>query len=137
RYLLDRVATAVLALEPAEGGGSTVRLYADVAQAEVARASRERVARRAESAGEGPPAPAPRAAAARQLGYHPQREWEPMETRILAAEEAVAVAERAAEDPAIATDATALHARYAALAAARAAVEELYARWAELEALRG
>jgi ATP-binding cassette subfamily F protein uup len=41
---------------------------------------------------------------------------------------------RAAEDPAIASDASALEARYSALEAARTAVDRLYARWAELEA---
>src|SRR4029078_7656536 len=32
RYLLDRVATAILALEPAPQGGSTARLFAGTAQ---------------------------------------------------------------------------------------------------------
>ena len=41
---------------------------------------------------------------------------------------------KAAEDPAIASDAARLHERFAALAAAQAEVERLYARWAELEA---
>ena len=40
----------------------------------------------------------------------------------------------AAEDPAIASDPAALQERYAALDAARAEVDRLYARWAELEA---
>jgi len=40
---------------------------------------------------------------------------------------------KAAEDPAIASDPAALQARYVALEAARAEVDRLYARWAELE----
>ena len=59
-----------------------------------------------------------------------------MEAAILAAEEEVARRRAAAEDPAIATDAQALHARTTALAEALAAVERLYDRWAELEAKR-
>jgi ATP-binding cassette subfamily F protein uup len=43
---------------------------------------------------------------------------------------------RAAEDPAIASDPLALETRCAALEAARAEVDRLYARWAELEARR-
>ena len=42
--------------------------------------------------------------------------------------------QRAADDPAIASDPAALQERYAALEAARAEVDRLYARWAELEA---
>ncbi|MGH7373535.1 MAG: ABC transporter C-terminal domain-containing protein, partial [Candidatus Rokuibacteriota bacterium] len=40
---------------------------------------------------------------------------------------------QAAEDPAIASDPATLQARYAALDAAQAEVDRLYARWAELE----
>jgi ATP-binding cassette subfamily F protein uup len=40
-------------------------------------------------------------------------------------------------DPAIASDAAALHQRYADLNAASEKVERLYARWAELDAKRG
>ena len=47
---------------------------------------------------------------------------------------AVEACRRAAEDPAIASDPAALQTRYAALEAARAEVDRLYARWAELEA---
>jgi ATP-binding cassette subfamily F protein uup len=56
-----------------------------------------------------------------------------------AIEDAEAVAERcrlAAEDPGIASDPVELQARYARLAAARAAVDRLYTRWAELDAKR-
>jgi ATP-binding cassette subfamily F protein uup len=56
-----------------------------------------------------------------------------MEAVILEAEAAVEACRRAAEDPGIAADAAALQERYAALEAARAEVDRLYARWAELE----
>ena len=59
-----------------------------------------------------------------------------MEQAILEAEAAADAAQRAAEDPAVSSDAAALQERYAALEAARAEVERLYARWAELEAGR-
>jgi ATP-binding cassette subfamily F protein uup len=68
------------------------------------------------------------------LGYLEQRELDTMEATILEAETAWEACQRAAEDPAIASDPAALQARYAALEAARAEVDRLYARWAELTA---
>jgi ATP-binding cassette subfamily F protein uup len=57
-----------------------------------------------------------------------------MEARILEAEHRLEACRRAAEDPAVASDHEALRERHQALTAAEAAVEALYARWAELEA---
>ena len=72
--------------------------------------------------------------AAKRLSYKEQREWDGMEAAIFAAEADLEQRRRAAEDPAIATEAALLHERFAALAAAQTEVERLYARWAELEA---
>ena len=126
RFLLDRVATAVLALDGACGAG----WFADCAQWEVARREAVRPPR---------PAPVPRAAPAREaqgikrLTYAERREWEEMEERIEAAERVLADSRAALEDPVVASDPTALASRYAAAESARAAVESLYGRWAELE----
>ena len=133
RYLLDRVATSILALGGPEAGGRA-RLFADVAQweehrKEAARATAAKPAR--------PEPPRSTRPAAKRLTYREQQEWERMEADILAAEDALSRAQEAAEDPAVATAAAALHDRYAALEAARAEVERLYARWAELEEKRG
>ena len=57
-----------------------------------------------------------------------------MEQAILEAERAVEACRREVDDPAIVSDSTALQQRYAALETARADVDRLYARWAELEA---
>ncbi len=135
RYLLDRVSTSILALGSAEAGGRA-RHFADTAQWEEER----KAAARASAAKPGRPEPqraARSSAPAKRLTYREQQEWERMENDILAAEEAVARAQAAADDPAVATDAAALHDRCAALEAARVEVERLYARWAELEAKRG
>jgi len=56
-----------------------------------------------------------------------------MEHAILDAETALEACQRAVEDPSIASDPVALQGRYTALEAARARVDHLYARWAELE----
>ncbi len=57
-----------------------------------------------------------------------------MEAAIVEAETALEACRRAAEDPTITSDPAALQARYAAVEAARAEVDRLYVRWAELEA---
>jgi ATP-binding cassette subfamily F protein uup len=125
RFMLERVSTVIVALD-GQGGAET---FADYAQWETARATRPAATA---------PAPARQAAPARvrarRLGYLEQREWEGMEEAIVAAEAAVKECEAAAQSPEIASDAVALQARYAALEAARAEVNRLYARWAELEA---
>jgi ATP-binding cassette subfamily F protein uup len=125
RFMLDRVSTVIVALDGA-GGAET---FADYAQWEAARATATTRRREARAR-----APERERVRPRRLGYLEQREWEGMEQAVLEAEEAVEACRGAAEDPAIASDAAALQERYAALAAARAEVERLYSRWAELEA---
>ncbi|HEX3176432.1 MAG TPA: ABC-F family ATP-binding cassette domain-containing protein [Methylomirabilota bacterium] len=125
RFMLERVSTVILALD----GTGRVETFADYTQWESAR--------RASAA-------APRAAAARaparergrpkRLGYLEQREWDGMEQAIMQAEQALEARRLEAEDPAIASNPTALQERYAAVDAARRDVDRLYARWAELEA---
>jgi ATP-binding cassette subfamily F protein uup len=124
RFMLDRVSTMLVALD-GEGG---VGRFADFAQWEAAQATRP-------SAAAGPEAAPPRerARSRPRLGYHEQREWDTMEQAILDAEARVEDCERGVHDRAVASDATVLQQRYAELEAARAAVDRLYARWAELE----
>jgi len=124
RFMLERVSTVILALD-GQGGTST---FADYAQWEAARGAAAPVARKATE--RAPERERPRS---KRLGYHEQREWDGMEQAILDAEGALEAAQRAADDPAIASDPGALQQRYAALEAARVEVDRLYARWAELE----
>ncbi|HET6900144.1 MAG TPA: ABC-F family ATP-binding cassette domain-containing protein [Vicinamibacteria bacterium] len=130
RFLLDRVSTSILALGRPDGRAA---LYADYAQWE---AERDAAPSAPRSASPKPGAARP-AARDKGLSFREKREWEQMEATILAAEERMAAAERAAADPTIASDAAALHARYTELEAARVEVERLYARWAELESKAG
>ena len=125
RFMLERVSTVIVALD-GRGGTAT---FADYAQWEATRttiepAERKAPDRTAESSRQRP----------KRLGYREQREWEGMEHAILDAERAVEECQRAVADPAIVSDPTALQQRYAALETARADVDRLYARWAELEA---
>jgi ATP-binding cassette subfamily F protein uup len=127
RFMLERVSTLILALD-GRGGTDT---FADYAQWEAARTT-PAVPERPRSAPERPRVR--ERAETKRLGYHEQREWEGMERAILEAESSAEVCQRAAEDPAIASNPVALQERYAALEAARAEVDRLYSRWAELEA---
>jgi ABC transport system ATP-binding/permease protein len=131
RFMLDRIATVIVALD-GQGGAET---FADYAQWEGAR--------RGQGGGPKPlttgplTLPSPRRAEGekgKRRGYLEQREWDGMEAAIVEAETALEACRRAAEDPTIASDPAALQARYAAVEAARAEVDRLYARWAELEA---
>ena len=125
RFMLERVSSVILVLD-GQGGAET---FADYAQWEVARATRTTAPRGTTS-----PAPTRQRPRIKRLGYLDQREWDGMEQAILDAETAVEACRRAAEDPGIASDPAALQTRYAALEAARASVDRLYARWTELEA---
>jgi ATP-binding cassette subfamily F protein uup len=128
RFMLDRLSTVILALD-GKGGATT---FADYAQWEAARDA-------AMSAASASRDPGARAVAQRErprgrrLGYLEQREWDGIEEAIQDAEAAVERCRSAAEDPAIASDPVALQERYAALEVARAEVDRLYTRWAELE----
>jgi ATP-binding cassette subfamily F protein uup len=124
RYLLDRVSTMVIGLDGGEGG-----IFADYSQWE---------AFREDGPAESPvPAKAtPRLATAadepkKKLSYLQQREWDGMEAKILEAEQALAACQRQLQDAA--SDAARVHEAYENMQAAQKRVDELYARWAELE----
>ncbi|MBI5501040.1 MAG: ABC-F family ATP-binding cassette domain-containing protein [Deltaproteobacteria bacterium] len=128
RYLVDRVCTTLLALD----GEGRVSYLADLAQWEA-----EREARR------GAVPKVPRAAPpvrprdpGKSLSWKEKRELEGMEAAIGAAEGRLAAATRALDDPAIASSAVDAERWYRAQGEARAEVDALYARWAELEAKR-
>jgi ABC transport system ATP-binding/permease protein len=122
RYLLDRVSTRILALGDNPGYFADFAQWLDVGQALLPVVRREAA-----------PSP-PRAEKPKRLGYLEQREFDSMESQVLAAEEKLERARQRAHDPSIASDATALQQRFAELAAAQQEVDRLYARWAELEA---
>jgi len=127
RYLLDRVSTAVLGLD----GRGGAQIFADYWQWEQAQLVQK------------PPKPekplatlkpAAAGAAKKKLSYLEAREWEQMETRILEAETELASVRAEMESPEVVSDGPRLHACYTRLQSAEAAVQSLYARWAELEA---
>ncbi|MBI4537398.1 MAG: ABC-F family ATP-binding cassette domain-containing protein [candidate division NC10 bacterium] len=134
RFLLERVATAILALN--ETGQGT--LFADYAQWEASRGEAAHAGSTERPAGAAARSSSqPSADGGKRLTYLEKREWEQMEGRILEAEAYLARAEAAMHEPAVASDPVALQARHQTLEVARAEVERLYARWAELEAKQG
>lgn len=130
RWLLDRVSTRLLALD----GTGRAEWFADYAQWEAAQVKKAPGESRAQSTRERIARPG--SGKRKGLSYNEQKEWDQIETRILAAEEVVAACQAAVNDPAIVSSADELQERYAALHAAQVEVERLYARWAELDGKR-
>jgi ATP-binding cassette subfamily F protein uup len=128
RYMLDRVSTTVLGLDGQGGAGR----FADYLQWEAWQEERKlSVKTVAKPANREPSSALP---AKKKLSYLEAREYATIEQRTADAE-AVLQAKRAAyEDPAIASDAARLLAAQAELDEAQKAADELYVRWAELEA---
>ena len=129
RYMLDRVSTIVLGLD---GRGGAER-FADYSQWETWQAEREqaaettaRVATRAPSAGTA-------TSSKKKLSYLEAREYASIEERVAAAELVLDTKRVQSGDPSIATDSARLMSAHAELEEAQKEVDELYARWAELE----
>jgi ATP-binding cassette subfamily F protein uup len=129
RYMLDRVSTIVLGLD---GQGSAER-FADYSQWETWQAERQQAVQAGvrgaarTTAAESPSSPK------RKLSYLEAREYSSIEERVAAAEEKLELKRTAAADPSIASDAPGLMNAHAELDEAQREVDELYARWAELE----
>ena len=130
RYMLDRVSTIVLGLD---GRGGAER-FADYSQWETwqsesqqAAQATARVNARATHSTESA------AGSKRKLSYLEAREYASIEQRVAAAEHDLEAKRVAAADPAIASDSPGLLAAHTELERAQQAVDDLYARWAELE----
>jgi ABC transport system ATP-binding/permease protein len=127
RYMLDRVSTMVIGLD---GGPDGVQagIFADYSQWEAFRS--EPAAEKA-AVKESRPATLPDEPR-RKLSYLQQREWDGMESKILEAEQELARFQQELET--FASDAGRVGQAYEKMQAAQSRVDELYARWAELEA---
>ncbi len=138
RYMLDRVSTIVLGFD----GFGGIERFADYSQWD-----EWQEAQREERGKNEPPEPALRShpavaapvppATKKKLSYKEDRELESMEQRIAEAEQVLHERQSALQDPAIMSDGPRLHSASLLLDEARKAVEQLYARWAELEQKRG
>jgi ATP-binding cassette subfamily F protein uup len=130
RYMLDRVSTVVLGLD---GQGGAER-FADYSQWEAWQAERQQLAQTgARTTARNTATADPAASSKKKLSYLEAREYASIEERVAAADQVLEAKRAAAEDPAIATDSTRLITAHAELQEAQEKVDELYARWAELE----
>jgi ABC transport system ATP-binding/permease protein len=133
RFLLDRVTNIVLGLD----GMGNAEVFSDHSQWDIWQ--REQL----ENGGLGrsgvpeesaaPVVEIPPAAPKKKLSYLEAREFETMEGKVADAERDLKGFQAEVENPAIMKDAAKLHVAFAKMEAARLRVEQLYARWAELE----
>ena len=141
RYMLDRVSTVVLGLDGIGGG----ERFADYGQWEDWQRSRVTAkggaTRRAQRAGlENGAVKTTSASVAptkKKLSYLEQREFDTIEQRIADAEKDLQAKHDALHDPAIMSDGPRLHAASMEMEEAQKAIDEWYARWAELEEKQG
>jgi ATP-binding cassette subfamily F protein uup len=129
RDLMDRLCTEVIGLDGC--GGSAP--YASVGQ--WLTAYEQMVVDVAKPLTQPTPKLAPAVTKTKKLSFREQKEWEQMESAIMAAEESVAKRE-AEVTRASPGDHTAMATACRALEEAQSEVEKLYARWQELEAKR-
>jgi len=134
RFLLERIATEYVALD----GHGGAKWYASMEQWQSAVRKAERAA--ADRAEPKPAASEPKRASTPKpgkLSYNLQREYDGMEEAILEAEADLEQKQAQADDPALASDHAKAAKVYEALGASQQRVKDLYARWAELDAMRG
>jgi ATP-binding cassette subfamily F protein uup len=129
RYMLDRVSTVVLGLD---GQGGAER-FADYSQWEAWQAERQQTSQSSERATARVATTEAATTSKKKLSYMEAREYASIEERVATAEIVLEAKRVAAADPAIASDATRLMSAHSGLDEAQHAVDELYARWAELE----
>lgn len=124
RFLLDRLSTILLAMN----AEAKVEFFAELAQWEQASQ-----AKKAPSKSAGKEYSAPAAPAKKKLSWKEAREYETMEALVTQAEETLDQKRTRLERPEVTSDPARLTAAVNELDAAQEAVDQLYARWAELE----
>jgi ATP-binding cassette subfamily F protein uup len=130
RLLLEGVSTHILALD----GQGNAEPYADYLQWEASRKAAPRTRTpKATTGGANPASAASPPKANKKLSWKENQELAGIEAQIQQADAALAAAEEAVADPAIASDPTTLSERCRVLDEARGEVDRLYARWTELE----
>ena len=127
RYLLDRISTQVLGLD----GDGSATMYAEYSQFEQTLGGRKQTKARQKPVVETPPpAPQPK----KKLSFKDQKEWDAIEQRIHEAEKRLAVSTEALQAPETVSNPESIRKCYAQMEAAQADVDQLFARWAKLEA---
>lgn len=133
RYMLDRVSTVVLGLDGLGG----MELFADYSQWDAWQRSQLSIDKKNTAAAASGTSKAKPSGPKKKLSYNETRELETIEQRIAEAEEQLRVKRAAVEDPAIASDGPRLLSAYSQITQAQNAIDQLFARWAELEKKQG
>jgi len=142
RYFLDQVTTQILAFHTRAGEEGQVTPLVGLAQWEqwYAQQAPARGTGKGKAPQTGGGAAAGDGAAGapgkrKKLAFKDQQDWNTVEGRILEAEAKLAALDAECARPEVASDGARLTALAADMTAARANIDRLYARWAELEAL--
>lgn len=138
RYFVDQVATQILAFHTAPGELGQISAFADLSQwqtfHESQRSKRTKAGRsKISETTEAPAQPAKR----KKLSYKDQRDWDTIEERIHALEAELTTLETEANRPEVASNSAKLIELHTKMSERKASIDELYARWAELEAQQG
>ena len=139
RYMLDRVSTVVLGLD-GFGGAERFADYSqwDAWQTEQKAQRAERPAKKMPASGDdGVAAARPAATAKKKLTFGEVREFETIEQRIADAEQELQNQIAKMEDSAVLSDPALIRETSVRMEEAQKIVDQLYARWAELEEKRG
>jgi ATP-binding cassette subfamily F protein uup len=134
RYFLDRVTTKLLAFHTRPGARGRITSMVGLSQWETWYAEEAEASAGANAAAR-PKTAATASAPRRKLGYHDQREWDTIEARIAEAEVKLTALRTEQNSPEIASNHSRLVELETEIATAKAEVDRLYARWAELESL--
>ncbi len=129
RYMLDRVSNVVWGLDGQGQAGS----FADYAQWEAWLAEQQRNKARSRTAPSS--AKSPKAAPKKKLSYKDSRDYETIEQRIEEADAALLAKRELLNEDAVATNPKRLAELYAEIEEDQSRLDDLYARWGELEAL--
>jgi ABC transport system ATP-binding/permease protein len=131
RYMLDRICNIVLGLD----GSGRAEQFADYSQWDQWQALQKQAVANADVAtAQSTSATSNVAAGKKKLSYMDARDYATIESRIAAGEELLANKKAVLESSEVVTDAARLQVILAEVESAQNAVDELYARWAELEA---
>ena len=132
RYLLDSLASDILGLD----GAGEARLFADYAQYEQALIQSRRKPAEAPKPAARTETPNQAKAKPRKLTYMEQREWDQIESQIMAAEADLESKQKRLSDPKVLSDHVKLLEASRQAAAAQTAVDAIYERWETLAAKR-
>jgi ABC transport system ATP-binding/permease protein len=140
RYFVDQVATQILAFHTAPDEQGRTTMFADLSQWQrwhaTQRAAEAGGAKRSATALSAARGQEATVAKPKKLSYKDQRDWDTLEARILNAETELAGLDAQARQHAVVSDPSRALELHQAHDAKRAEIDNLYARWAELERLR-